>query len=43
MKKVIAIAVLVIVVLGAIALLAVDIPAPTQTVERTISDDQISR
>lgn len=43
MKKAIAIAVLAIVALGAIALLAVDFPAPTQTVTRTIPDDQIGR
>jgi len=43
MKKFIALAALAVVGLGALALLAIDIPAPTQTVERVIPDDQLGQ
>lgn len=43
MKKFIAFAVLAVLGAGVIALFAIDIPAPKQTVERVIPDEQLGQ
>ena len=43
MRKFIAFAILAVAALGVLALFALDIPAPTQTVERVIPDDQLGQ